>query len=96
MTEGWKKLKNRIKCIQKAIWQKDNTLDSINIIDLPSMKKSQAKPHYYEYENADRNAMTKFVNDIFRDIECDVVYFVMLRHIFGTKNISEELPEINL
>ena len=27
-----------------------------------------------------------FTNDIFRDVECDILYFVLLRHIFGTKN----------
>ena len=29
---------------------------------------------------------SKFFTDIFRDIDCDVLYFVMLRHLFGTKN----------
>ena len=28
----------------------------------------------------------KFFNDVFRDIDCDVLYFIMLRHLFGTKN----------
>ena len=29
---------------------------------------------------------TQFFKDIFRDIDCDILYFVMLRHLFGTKN----------
>ena len=31
-------------------------------------------------------AKSKFFTDIFRDIDCDILYFVMLRHLFGTKN----------
>lgn len=39
------------------------------------------------------NPQTQFTNDIFRDIQCDIVYFVMLRHIFGTKNSCDQLSE---
>lgn len=52
-------------------------------------KRNQTKP--CSYDDCNKNTLTRFTSDIFRDIDCDIVYFVMLRHIFGTRNLDSEV-----
>lgn len=54
-------------------------------------KANQNIEEPYSYENMGEHPMTKFSADIFRDIQCDIVFFVLLRHIFGTRNNNSEL-----